>query len=324
MPDINLFNTPCESVGHDLMRPECVLSTKAGDIFVSDFRGGVTHINSLGSQTFYGGSCKDLGLLKTNGFALLADGSFLIAHLGDVEGGVFRLTRDNQIRPWLREVEGQALPPTNYVHLDHQGRVWITVSTRINPRAKAYRQDIADGFIVLVDNKGARIVADGLGYTNECWVDPSGSRLYANATFSRQLLCWDIRANNDLTHRRVVTNFGEGTYPDGLTADVGGNFWITSIISNRVIKVAPDGDQQIYLENSDAIHVNNAEAAYASHKMTRHHLEDNPASKLKNISSMAFFGDHLDTLLLGCLLDTKIVQISNSLVNGVAPAHWRF
>lgn len=38
------------------------------------------------------------------------------------------------------------LPPTNYVHLDAQGRVWITVSTRTTPRSDAYRPDIADGF----------------------------------------------------------------------------------------------------------------------------------------------------------------------------------
>ena len=31
-------------IGQDLCRPECVLATKAGNLYVSDFRGGVTLI----------------------------------------------------------------------------------------------------------------------------------------------------------------------------------------------------------------------------------------------------------------------------------------
>ena len=47
------------------------------------------------------------------------------------------------------------------------GRVWVTVSTRLTPRALGYRSDVADGFVVRRRPRGARIVADGLGYTNE-------------------------------------------------------------------------------------------------------------------------------------------------------------
>jgi sugar lactone lactonase YvrE len=50
---------------------------------------------------------------------------------------------------------------------------------------------VSDGFIVRVDDAGARIVADGLGYTNEVQLDPSGERLYVNETFGRRLSRWD-------------------------------------------------------------------------------------------------------------------------------------
>ena len=91
------------------------------------------------------------------------------------------------MRPFVERVDGVDLPPTNFVAIDTKARIWITVSTRCIPRARAYRGDVADGFIVLVDARGARIVAEGLGYTNEALVSPDGAWLYVNETFGRRL-----------------------------------------------------------------------------------------------------------------------------------------
>lgn len=316
---INQFNAPIQSVGEDLERPECVLTNQDGDIFVSDFRGGVTRISPDGTQTFWGGEHPSIGTLQTNGFALLEDGSFLIAHLGKESGGVYRLTRDNQIEDWLVDVDGEPLPPTNFVYLDHQGRVWITVSTRTEPRADAYRNTCDDGFIVLVDDDGARIVADGLGYTNELWVSPEGTELYVNATFTRELIRYDIEGSR-LVNQSIVCRFDKGTYPDGLTKDMEGNLWVTSIVSNRVIKVASDGSQSIWLEDADKQHVNWVEDAFVNHSMGRAHLDQNPSSTLKNISSLAF---NQGFLVIGSLLNRHIHKIETN-IKGVLPSHWTF
>ena len=96
---------------------------------------------------------------KPNGIAILRDGGWLLTHLGDTDGGVFRLMPDGELTPFLTSVDGIDLPPTNYVHVDGQGRTWVTVSTRLQPRDLGYRADCSDGFIVLVDDAGARIVA---------------------------------------------------------------------------------------------------------------------------------------------------------------------
>ena len=80
-------------VGQGLARPECVLATRRGDLFVSDKRGGVMHIAPDGTQRLIGG-----GSLVPNGIALLRDGSFAIANLSD-DGGVWRLHRDGRIEP---------------------------------------------------------------------------------------------------------------------------------------------------------------------------------------------------------------------------------
>jgi sugar lactone lactonase YvrE len=98
---------------------------------------------------------------------------------------VWRLGQDGACAPFLREVDGMRLGSTNFVGVDPKGRIWAAVSTRREPRQRAYRGDVADGYIVLVDGDGARIVADEIGYTNESIVDPSGEWLIVNETFAR-------------------------------------------------------------------------------------------------------------------------------------------
>lgn len=312
-------------IGSDLVRPECVLATKAGNLYVSDFRGGVTQISPRGDTTFFGGGeVEGFGQLKPNGICLLPDGDFLIAHLGDTQGGVFKVNRNNSIQPWLTELDGEPLPPCNFIYLDHQGRFWLTVSTRKIPRAAGYRSDVKDGFIVVIDKQGARIVADNIGYTNEVYVTPDGKQLYVNATFSRETLCYDIDDNNALQNQRIIAKHGMGIYPDGLTMDTEGQLWITSIVSNSVVRVNPEtGDSTLMLQDVDQTHLQWVEEAYKTHSMGRPHLDNVKSESLKNISSLAFSGESLSTLSMGCLLGDNIAKIKSN-YSGLVPSHWHF
>lgn len=312
-------------VGKELVRPECVLATKAGNLYSADFRGGVSQISSDGSPNFFGGAeYRDYGKLKPNGIAMLKDGSFLIAHLGAERGGVFRLTREGNISEVLTHVDGEHLPPTNFVYLDFQGRIWITVSTKTTPRSNAYRSDIKDGFIVLMDEYGARVVADGIGYTNELYVSRDGRSLFVNATFSRELLSFDVGLDGALTNRKTLCTFGHGIYPDGLTMDSEGFLWVASIISNRVLRVDPrTGAYKCMLEDFDSEHVERVERAFLSHSIGRPELDGIKSKKLKNISSLAFSGSDLKKMTLGCLLGDELAQIDGG-VAGMPPAHWEF
>jgi sugar lactone lactonase YvrE len=308
-------------VGAGLQRPECVLATARGDLYTADWRGGVAHLRTDGSQALYRGTLPGGRPLRPNGIALRRDGSFLLADLGDAQGGVFQLERDGRLQPLLERVDGVDLPPTNFVHEDAQGRIWITVSTRRRPRAAAYRADVADGFIALVDARGARIVADGLGYTNEALPSPDGAWLYVNETFGRRLTRFRIAADGALAGRETVATFGAGTYPDGLAFDADGGVWIVSIISNRVIRVAPDGAQQLVLEDADAAHVAWCEAAFQAGTLGRPHLDQAAGKVLKNVSSLAFGGADRRTVILGCLLGDALATFASP-VAGQPPAHW--
>jgi sugar lactone lactonase YvrE len=174
-------------IGSGLVRPECVLATRAGDLFTTDWRGGVAHLKPDGSQTLYTGATADLPEgLRPNGIALERDGSFLLANLGSETGGVWRLDRQGQVRPVLVEIDGSPIPPSDFCTRDGDGRLWLTVSPRRKPRSLDYRRDAASGFIAMMDAGGARVVADGLGFTNECAFSPDGQWLYANETYSRR------------------------------------------------------------------------------------------------------------------------------------------
>ena len=300
------------------MRPECVLATAAGDLYAAHFGGGVTRLAADGVQQDFLGSGDPL--VQTNGFAITPDGDFLCANLMP-PGGVWRVTRNGRQEPFLLEVEGRTLPPCNFVALDRAGRVWVTVSTWLEPRAKAYRPDVADGSIILVDGRGARVVADGLGYTNEALVDPSGDWLYVNETFARRTSRFRVGSGDGLTGREVVAEYGAGTYPDGLAFDEAGGLWIVSVVSNRVIRIDPDGTQSVIVEDVEQNWLEEVEGAFQSGTMGRPHLDQVRSKRLKSISSIAFGGPRRRTAYLGNLLDDAIYSFESP-VAGIAPLHW--
>ncbi len=310
------------TLGRGLVRPECVLTNRHGDVYCADWRGGVAHLRPDGTQALYRGRMPDGADPKPNGIALLPNGDFLFAHLGSDSGGVFRLTRGGIIMPWLTAVDGQPLPPTNFVLPDAAGRTWITVSTRRMPRALGYRADCDDGFIVCVRPDGsARIAADGLGYTNEVAIHPDGRWLYVNETFARRLSRFPLQADGSLGPRETVTQFGAGDFPDGLAFDEDGHAWVVSIVSNRLIRVAPDGSRTLWLQDCDSAHLDWVESAYRGDAMDRPHLDGIRSQRLRNISSIAFGGADRRTALLGCLLGDTLHSLQLP-VAGQVPTHW--
>jgi sugar lactone lactonase YvrE len=315
--------TQFEWCGNALVRPECVLATSEGSLYSADWRSGVAHIFADGQQAFYAAREVDGERIKPNGIALCADGSFLLAHLGDERGGVFRLRRDGETTPVVTHVAGAELPPTNYPLLDSKGRLYVTVSTRLKPRALGYRRSCNDGFILLHDARGTRIVADGLGYTNEIAFDASGNWLYVNETFTRKLSRFPVRSDGSLGEKEVFSEFGAGTFPDGLAFDEAGSIWVVSIVSNRLIRVERDGRQQVWLEDADPEHLTVVEAAYQASTMGRPHLDGIRSKALRNISSIAFGGVDRRTGYLGCLLGDRIASIEMP-APGLRPLHWSY
>lgn len=303
------------TVGGQLHRPECVLATARGELYVSDRRGGITRIGPNGAQELIGGG----GDVLPNGIALMPDGSFLLANLTGA-GGVWRLERDGRLEPFLLEVDGIALSAVNFVRLDEAGRVWICANPALGQDGR-YRTEAAEGFIAVVDKGAARIVADGIGWANECLVHPSGQHLFVNETFGRRLSRFDLNREATLTNRTTVAEFGHGTYPDGLALDEENAIWVVSITSNRLIRVRPDGSQQVVVEDSDSARLEHLETLYRAHRLTRQELTAPTTATLKNITSIAFGGPDRRTAYLGSIGGDRLLTF-RSPVAGAAPVHW--
>jgi len=317
---------PCDQLtflGQGLVRPECVIATHKGDLYASHGEGGISHITPTGDIAVYlaNDSEKPSDFLP-NGYSLRPDGSFLIANLGQ-SGGIYVLERDGSLQLFINEIDGLALPATNFANLDREGRTWISVSTTAIDREKSFKKSVADGFIALVDHSGARIVADGIGFTNENKVDPSGRWLYVHETMGRSLLRFPIKANGDLGPRETVTDYGPGIYPDGFEFDCEGGIWCTSVLSNRIIRLDSDGVQQLIIDAGDSDLVERAESAYQNDTFCRSMIDEGLHSPLGNCASVCFGGNDLKTVYIGNLHLDRLACF-RSPVAGAPPPHWLF
>jgi sugar lactone lactonase YvrE len=307
--------------GPALQRPECVVATASGDLFIGDGRGGVMVIHASGThQLILPATPPDITLVP-NGIALLPDRSFLLANIG-MAGGVWRLYANGRLDPYLTEIEGAPIPQTNFVHNDAAGRCWITVSTRKSPIAAGAYKGMADGYIIVQDEHGARIAAEGIGFTNEAKVAPSGRWLYVVETIARRLIRYPIGRHAALGQPETVTEFtAPAAFPDGLCFDEEGAVWVTTIIRNGLIRVLPDGRQIWILNDTDEDHASRIEAIYQAGGFGGWSAGE--GRKLNLPTSMAFGGPDLSTGYLGFLHGTRLMRFKPG-IRGAAPAHWLY
>lgn len=309
-------------VASGLRRPECVQVASNGDVIASQLDAGLVRILPDGSQRTIGTHSTVEGLpWIPNGFAALPDGAFLVANMGE-GGGVWRLSAEGALTPALREVDGETLAATNFVLRDALGRLWITVSTRRWPISQAFLRGaegaLADGYLVLVDGKGARIVADGLAFANELRLDASGQRLHVAETMSGRITCFDVGKDGTLGNRRILAEL-DGAFPDGIVFDEKGHLWTASIISNQVIRIAPDGSPFVVLEEPHPDHVATIVSKMEDETITREDMQSTPARLLRNISSIAFGGADGRTVYLGSLGGSSLITFRAD-VAGLADA----
>jgi sugar lactone lactonase YvrE len=294
--------------GSGLHRPECVACTRAGAIWVSHASaqgGGVTQLDGAGASHPIVAQTGAPSDLTPNGWCMNPDGSFLLANLAE-SGGVWRLAKDGRCTPVLLEVDGLTMPSVNFVHRDREARVWVSLSTWRHPRDRAFHRDVADGCVILLDGDGARIVADGIGYTNEIKVDPGGQWLYVNETMARRLSRYAIDAPGAgstvrLGPRQTVADYIDGVIPDGFEFDSEGGVWCASVMSNRVVRVAADGSQHVIVEDCDAAEIATGMQHWRAGTFNREHMNVGGRRRLGNVASVTFGGPDLKTVYLGSL-----------------------
>lgn len=296
-------------LGHDLNRPESIQVLNQGDLAVSHRARGITIISPDGSQKSIGPENATVNgyELIPNGIQVLPEGGFLLANIGE-GGGVWHLSESGELSPFLLEAEGRKLAAANFVMREDNGRIWITVSTMSHPRFNAYSNDVADGMIVMVEGGKARILADDICFANECRVSPDGKSLVIAETFSRSISRFDLAADGSLSNKQNFAQFEYGDFPDGCRFDSKGFLWLTSIVSNRIWRIAPDGTKELIIEDADPAHVEWVEKALKEKRMGREHFYEVGKTKLGNVASIIFSTDE-SVAWLGSLCGDRLWQL---------------
>ncbi|MDR5815696.1 SMP-30/gluconolactonase/LRE family protein [Caballeronia sp. LZ033] len=301
------------TLGSGLTRPESVRCWN-GRLYSCDAVGTVAVTTLDGATRFL---CQPEALpegVRPNGISIRRDGSIVFANVGHA-GGVWRIDGEGQVRPLIEEIDGVRLPSTNFAYADRDDRLWICVSsTAADCHDPEFRFDRhrPSGFVAMVDQKGqGRIVADGISWTNECRIDATGRAFYVNETIGRRLLRFDLAGDGTLSNRTAVTAFGDGSWPDGMEIDPSGAIWITSPISNRVIKVLASGEQVPVLEDADEKSIEITEAAYRANDFRRSHFYQVASKNLRHVTSITFSLEH-ELAFLGSLRNDALYRFSTA------------
>jgi gluconolactonase len=318
-------------VGNDLQRPECVLAEPDGTLWSADARGGVMRIDPDGAQTLVAqtvvapsGDSDDVsryileGTLP-NGLAFDSRGDFIIANFGT--DAVERMTRDGHSSTLFTEIEGRPLGKANFALADSRGRIWITVHTRRQPWTLSVNEKTPDGYIALLDERGARIVADGFIGTNEIRFDAAEEWLYVVESNARHISRLRVAQDGSLSDREVYGPDDLGGVPDGFAFDVVGNLWITLVNADRLIVLTPELDVLTLLDDGVPAGVAAFDEAFFAGTMTPEILGSGRGTLAPLMASVTFGGPDLQTVYLGSLMGTTLPSF-RSPVAGLPLAHW--
>ncbi|WP_374634617.1 SMP-30/gluconolactonase/LRE family protein [Ferrovibrio sp.] len=326
--------------GHDLQRPECILAERDGTLWSADARGGVMRIAPDGSQsliaqradTQFAGT-NDLAKRFTegtlpNGLAFAANGDILISNFGTDRLEV--MTRQGDSRVLYDSIDGQPIGKVNFVLRDSKNRIWLTVSTRIKNWMEAIRPGLNDGFIAMADEKGLRIMADGLHFTNEVRFDAREEYLYAVETCGRRISRFKFSDGADgpkLGPRETYgpEDFGAAGFPagfpDGLAFDAYGNLWVTLVMAEKLIAITPEREVLTLFDDGNPEAIAALEAAYQAGKPAPEHMIATKSAVTPWMASITFGGADLRDAHIGTLFGTNIPWF-RSPVAGLPMVHW--
>lgn len=319
-------------VGEGLERPECILAERDGTLWSADGRGGVVRIAPDGRQelilqstvsrnedaSFEDRYVNTKGSLP-NGLAFDADGNFLIANFGT--DALEFMTRDGRTRTLVDSIEGRPVGKANFVTRDGKGRLWLTVTTRMIPWTRHVETMSHDGYIAVIDQRGARIVADGLCGTNELRFDPQEEYLYVAETTKRRISRFRVSANGDLGRRETYGPENIGGFCDGIAFDAFGNLWSTLIMADRLVAVTPEGDLLTLLDDGQPEATAALDAAWREGRVTPDIMAPAIGTIAPWMASLTFGGPDLRTVYLGSLRGSRIPWF-RSPVAGLPLIYW--
>jgi gluconolactonase len=280
--------------GSGLTRPECVRVDQDG-VWASDDRGGIARVTQDGVAELRGE-----GVYEPNGYSRTPDGAFIVAGLKDNK--VFRIEPNGRTEVVLEQFAGKPLGTVNTAWLDEHGRIWVSVMTRFERWHHALNTE-PDGYVLLIQDGHARIVADRLHLTNEIKVHPNGRHLYGVETLGKRVFRYPIKPNGELGDKEIFgpKDLGHGAYPDGFSFDALGNVWVTIVSRNGLSVISEDGDLHTLYEEPKLDAVDAMVDAMEAKTATVEHFIACAGETLALPTSLAFGGVDRCTVYVGTL-----------------------
>ena len=280
--------------GSGLTRPECVRTDQDG-VWASDDHGGIARVTHNGVAELRG-----KGVYEPNGYSRTSDGAFIVAGLKDNK--VFRIDSSGRVDVVLDQFEGKPLGTVNTAWADTQGRIWVSMMTRRERWFHALNTE-PDGYILLLEEGKARIVADGLHLTNEVKVHPNGKYLYGVETLGKRVFRFPIASNGDLGQKEIFgpADLGHGALPDGFNFDQDGNVWVTIVTRNGIMVISEDGETHTIYEEPKLEALDTLVRALQQKTATSEHLVACAGETLTLPTSVAFGGPDRRTVYVGSL-----------------------
>ena len=242
MLDISQVNT----IGSGIMRPEGVMALDGNILYTADAGGRCARIDEAGNTTFFG----DVDGAP-NGICIDPEGNCIIANIGN--GQVQSLSPDGTHKVLPTNIDGRKMPAPNFPYWDFQGRLWVSNSTENEDINSALQKPCPDGCVFVIENKKARIMAEGIYFSNGVTLDKKEEYLYVAETMKRDVLRYKIRPDGSVGSAEVYgpKSLGQMGFPDGIAFDDVGNLWVTFPMWNAVGFITPNGDLEMALEDPE-------------------------------------------------------------------------
>ncbi len=246
-------------VGAGLTRPECVVVSRHGRVFVSN-GDQLAELLTDGTIRPFG-----KGLGRANGLAMSLDGRIVVTDFSPRGGLRLVDPHSGDVEDMHLKAEGRSLAYTNYPVVDTRGSIWVSCSTQQDDDMRSLVFGLDDGYIVRVDPDGsAVVVAEGIRYANGLALDADETHLYCCQTSVGNVVRFRVNADRSLGplepygppigHRRPdeYTQEAAGAafvdpeairrwaLTDGCGFDQDGNLWVTVVSSGRICAITSD------------------------------------------------------------------------------------
>jgi sugar lactone lactonase YvrE len=294
-------------VGRDLARPENVLAFRDGTVFASSNRGHITRIAPDGRQWRIGRVPHD----APTTMALDDDDSLIVNNTGD--GNLYRLHLDGRSELLLDTIEGRPIGSANYVFRDARGRLWIAVARSERPGPAPVDPATPTGYIAVLEDGEARIVADGLAWPNEIRLDATESYAYVPETMAQRVVRFKVSPSGELTDKEVFgpERLDPGILPDGIALDVEGNVWVALLSGNGVVVIRPDGSTHTLFEDRNDAALAHLAQEYDARAIAFPSILACRGPHVQTLTSIGFGGPELKTVFMGSLMMPHLLSFES-------------